>query len=476
MNNRFYTLSSLRSLPVRWVSILTLILLAGGNTLWAQSAGGPETFSIKDAIEYANVHNSNIKIARYDESIALQRVNEIRGSGLPQININGALDDRLKIPVQLIPASGFGGGGDTTTGTGGEYIRLKFGTKYNASLTGEVTQQIINPSFWVGMKAAKQSSIYYKQATQQTTEQTAYNISNAYYQVIVAQKQLQLLQTNLTSTQKILANTQLQFKNGVAKKVDVSRLQVNANNLQSQLKQAELSLVQVFNTLKFQMGMPIEKQISLSDTTLTFSEEEPVLSENTGNYVENRIEYKLLETNLKLQELDKKNFGSGYFPTLSAYGNYAYQAQRQQFDFFQPAKPWFESSAIGLRLSIPVFDGLQRNARVQQAKIKSLQIEERMNLTKQNINLEVSNSLTQYRNTLQRIESEQQNVQLAQEVYEVTQLEFREGVGTSTDVVEAETSLRQAQNTYITTLLDLYTARLDLERAKGNLLTYLNSK
>jgi outer membrane protein TolC len=224
------------------------------------------------------------------------------------------------------------------------------------------------------------------------------------------------------------------------------------------------------------MGMPLEKQISLSDTTLMFTDEAPVLTENPGNYVENRIEYKLLQTNLKLQELDKKNYKSGYLPTLSAYGNYAYQAQRQQFDFFQPDKPWFESSAIGLRLSIPVFDGLQRNARVQQAKIKSLQIEERMNLTKQNINLEVSNALTQYRNTLQRIESEQQNVQLAEEVYEVTQLEFREGVGTSTDVVEAETSLRQAQNTYITTLLDLYTARLDLERAKGNLLTYLSSK
>jgi outer membrane protein TolC len=136
----------------------------------------------------------------------------------------------------------------------------------------------------------------------------------------------------------------------------------------------------------------------------------------------------------------------------------------------------YSTSSIGLRLRIPIFDGLQRNARVQQSKLKGLQLKENMNLTRQNINLEVSNALTQYRNTLQRIESEQQNVQLAEEVYQMTQLEFREGVGTSTDVVEAETALRQAQNTYITTLLDLYTARLDLERSKGNLITYLNSK
>src|SRR5687768_10247425 len=136
MNNRLYSIFSLGSKPLRWVSAVLLTMLAGGNIL-AQSASEPEEFSIKKAIEYASQNNSNIKIARYDENIALQQVNEIRGSGLPQININGGLDDRLKIPVQLIPASGFGGG-DTTTGTGGEYIRMKFGTKYKASLTGEI--------------------------------------------------------------------------------------------------------------------------------------------------------------------------------------------------------------------------------------------------------------------------------------------------------------------------------------------------
>lgn len=471
LSNKIFPVSHKRL----WRNLFAVsLIMLGGLTVQAQSRDSQEIFSIKDCIDYAAQNNSNIKIARYDERIALQQVNEIRGSGLPQININGSLDDRLKIPVQLIPAAGFGGG--DTTGTSGEYIKLQFGTKYNASLTGEVTQQIINPSFWIGLKAAKQSAIYYKQATQQITEQTAYNISTAYYQVIVVQKQLQLLQSNLENTQKILSTTQLQLKNGVAKKVDVSRLQVNANNLLSQVRQAELNSVQVLNNLKFRMGMPLEKQIALSDTALTFTEEEPVLSENAGNYFENRIEFKLLQTNLKLQELDRKNNSSGYFPTLSAYGNYAYQAQRQQFDFFQAGKPWFESSSIGVRLNIPIFDGLQRNARIQQSKIKALQVEENINLTRQSINLEVSNALTQYRNTLQRIESEKQNVELAQEVYDVTQLEFREGVGTSTDVVEAETALRQAQNTYITSLLDLYTARLDLERSKGTLITYLNSK
>jgi outer membrane protein TolC len=204
-----------------------------------------------------------------------------------------------------------------------------------------------------------------------------------------------------------------------------------------------------------------------------------VLTDEPEKFFQNRIEYKILQTNLRLQELDRRNSVAGYFPSLTGFANYGYVGQGADPGLFKTSSNrWvdYTTSTIGLRLRIPVFDGLQRNALVQQSKLKARQMEENINLTKQSINLEVSNALTQYRNTLQRIENEQQNVQLAEEVYRVTQLEFREGVGTSTDVVNAETALRQAQTTYITTLLDLYTARLDLERAKGNILPYLTSK
>jgi outer membrane protein TolC len=127
-------------------------------------------------------------------------------------------------------------------------------------------------------------------------------------------------------------------------------------------------------------------------------------------------------------------------------------------------------------LKIPVFDGLQKAARVQQSQIRVAQQEENIKLLKQNINLEVSNSWTEYQNTLNRIQVEKENVDLAEEVYKITQLEFKEGVSTSTDLVEAELSLRQAQNVYTQSLLDLYTARLNHERSIGNLINYLNSK
>ncbi len=446
-----------------------LALLLSGLPASAQSANDVRAFSIKDCIDYAGQNNSNVKISRLDEQISRQDVNEIRGRGLPQINVSGSFTNNLKLPVSLLPAEIFGG-------EPGTFTPVTFGTRYITTATGEVTQMILNPSFWIGLKAARYSSQLSQQNTQATSEQEVFEIASTYYQVIVQQKQLDLLRSNLVSTEKTLATTELQFKNGVAKRVDVNRLQVNYNNLQSQVKQAELNLVQVFNRLKFEMGMPIERQIVLSDTAINFREEDAVLNEPAGNYFENRIDYKRLETSLTLQKLNRKNEIAGYLPQLNAFANYQYQAQRNEFNFTHSGKPWFQSAAAGLRLNIPIFDGLQRNARIQKSRMSIEQVEENINLTKQSINLEVSNALTQYRNTLQRIENEQQNVQLAEEVYRVTQLEFREGVGTSTDVVNAETALRQAQTTYITTLLDLYTARLGLERAKGNIIPYLTNR
>lgn len=465
----------------RWHGWTIPVLLSCLLSIPAMAQDNAAAFSIKDCLEYARQNNSNIKVARYDEDIAQKQINEIKGSGLPQANITGNFADNLKLPQLVLAGGGFPGGVTSEEGEGEGATAITLGQKYNSALTGEVTQMIFNPSFWIGLKAAKQSTQLYQQTTQQVTEETAYDIAKAYNQVIVVDKQLALLRSNLENTNKILQTTELQFENGVAKKVDVNRLRVNASNLASQLRQAELNKEQALNSLKYQMGMPLNQPIILSDTTLDYSADmsTAVLEDVAENVHEKRLEYQILQTNLELQQLDKKNIAAGYLPTLSGYANYGYTGQGAGFGFYRTqTNGWIDytTSSIGLRLNVPVFDGLQRNARIQQSRIRARQLEEQINLTTQGINLEVSNAMTQYRNTLQRIEAEQQNVQLAQEVYEVTQLEFREGVGSSTDVVEAETSLRTAQNTYINTLLDLYTARLNLERAKGSLITYINSK
>ncbi len=453
------------------------------SCLQAFSQTGALGLSIKNCLEYAGGNSSNIKVAKYDEQIALQQINEVKGRAVPQANITGGFEDKLIVPFLIIPG-GFGGSPSASSQSGQgqastEATKIRMGYQFNTTVMGEVTQTIIDPSLGVALKAAKEGRLLYSQQTQQITEETAFNIANAYYQVIVLQKQMDLLRANMATVTKTLEITQLQLTNGVARQVDVNRLKVNENNLKSQINQSALGLDQALNTLKFQMGMPLNQAVVLTDTALTFTPEDISWSGEGDNFITNRTDYKLLQTNLNLQQLDKANNLRGYYPSLTAYANYGYNAQGAEFHIIKtPNNHWvdYRNSSIGLRLRIPVFDGLQRNYRNQQAKLKVSQLKENINLSKQSMNLEIANAVTQYKNTQSRIEAEKQNVQLAEEVFKVTQLEYKEGVTSSINLVTSEMSLREAQNTYTNTLLDFYNARLNLEKAKGTILTFLNTK
>ena len=194
--------------------------------------------SITNCIEYSGGNNSNIKVAKYDEQISYQQIKEVKGRALPQANINGNFEDKLIVPFLIIPGGGsaFGPPGAPAQ----EATKIKMGYQFNTSVVGEVTQMIIDPSLGIALKAAKQGTQLYKQQSQQVTEETAYKIASSYYQVIVLEKQQQLLRANLKTVTKTAEITELQFKNGVAKQVDVNRLKVNANNLKSQINLSEI--------------------------------------------------------------------------------------------------------------------------------------------------------------------------------------------------------------------------------------------
>jgi len=173
-----------------------------------------QTYSLKQCLEYAKQNNSNIKIAYLDSDISGKVVNEQIGKGLPQINITGTLEDKLKIATQLLP-------GELMGYAAGTFIPVKFGTKYNASGTLSLTQKIFDGSFWVGLKAAKISESMSEQNIQKTEEQTAYDVSSAYYRALIIQKRLKNLKIIQAASENTLKSTELKYQNGLAQKIDV---------------------------------------------------------------------------------------------------------------------------------------------------------------------------------------------------------------------------------------------------------------
>jgi outer membrane protein TolC len=425
-------------------------------------------FTLKECINYSLANSSTIKIASYEVDISQKKIIEQVGNYLPQINASGSLDDNLKLSTQLLPAEMFGG-------TPGTFIPIKFGNKYSVSGGVQLTQKLYDPTYIYGIKSAKITRETSVQTLKKTSEQTVVNISVVYYQTLVIQMQINGLKSTLTASGQSLKSIELKFNNGMAKKTDVDKISVNFNNTKSQLEQAELSYSQSLNTLKYHMGMPVDSSMALADTTVNISNHFYEDESGSDLKMENIIDYQLQRTNITLMQIDKKRNLAAFQPSLSFYGNYNYNAMRQEFNFFDSGKDWFPSSGIGLKLTVPIFNGLQKNSKVAQSELNIKKAKENLLLTEQSIKVDISNYEIQYKNAIDNINREKENLDLAESVYKNAQLEYKQGAGSTLELIQAESSYLVAQNTYYNKLLNLYIARLELEKSKGNLMNFVNN-
>jgi outer membrane protein len=446
--------------PVLWLALWWLGLMVLAFPLAAQEP--IRALTVQQAVEYARQHSRTIHSSRMDERIAKEKTKEVLSSGLPQVNINGRYTDNLEIPTQLIPAVIAGG-------PEGQFIPVQFGTKYSTTAGIEATQLLFSQSYMMGLKASKLSQDFYQLNTRKTEEGVAFNVSVTYYQAQISQKQLDILQRNLVSTNRLVQISQLQYENGVLKQTDFNRIKVNRTNLETELQNLETAYAQQLNLLKFYMGMSLATEVRL-DTTIDENLNNTLLINRDLNLFQNRTEYQLLNKQQELYKIERKNINGGYVPTLSAFANYNYQAFRQNFNFFESSQPWFRSSAIGLSLNIPVFDGLEKRARSQQSRINLEKTANEAELLRESITMEITNANNKLDNSRRQLAAQKENRQLAEQVYTQSQLEFKEGTASLSDLLNAETGMKQAQNNYINALINLQIANLELQKANGTLL------
>lgn len=424
-------------------------------------------FSLKKCIDYAQKNSSTIKNAQFDVAISERKVQEQIGSMLPQVEASGSYKDNLKLPTTALPGELMGGEPGTT-------VLISMGTKHNASAGLSLDQKIFNPTSAIAIKTARINKEQSEQTLQQTEEQLVYNVCVTYYQTLVIQKQTNALKATLDASTESLASTELKYKNGMAQRVDVDKIKVSYNNTRSSLQQSELSYKQSLNNLKYYIGMPVDSVITLSDTTLTMDLSSEMVRVDSFN-VKNHIDYKLQQTTLSLNQANKKKEVAGYLPTLSFNAAYDYNAMRNKFNFFDNNEKWLNSYNFSFTLSIPVFDGLQRKNRISQQKLAISKAEENIWQTTQSLKVNLSNYEIEYRNAIDNIRNEKDNLDLAQSVYQNTKLAYKMGTQSSLELVQAESSYREAQSNYFNKLLNLYIARIALEKSKGKLNEYVNN-
>jgi outer membrane protein TolC len=184
---------------------------------------------------------------------------------------------------------------------------------------------------------------------------------------------------------------------------------------------------------------------------------------------ENRIEYQMTKDQIRLNELNVKRYKVGYLPSLVAFGSYSWNAQRSDFDFFESGKPWFKTSIVGLKLNVPIFDGLNKARNIQEKKLTLLQSQNDLKQLENAISLETFNAQTTLENAIATLSNQKANMDLAEQVFNTSKIKYEQGVGSNTDIINAQTDLKQAQTEYLNALYNATVAKIDYQKATGQI-------
>lgn len=419
------------------------------------------SFSITQAIDFALQNQKDVKNAILDEALAKQKVNETTGIGLPQIGSSFDVKDFIEIPTSLIPAEFFGG-------PPGSFAPVKFGTQYNATAAIEGSQLLFNAEYFLGLKASKVFLEISSKSTQRTKIETASTVSKAYYTVLVNQERMKLMDANIARVKKIMDDTKALLDNGFVEKLDHDRLTVTHTNLLVEQEKIQRLLALGTYLLKYQMGMDINASLTLTDKLEDVKLDiASAVSAEKFDYAK-RIEYGLFETQHKMAELELKRQRLSFLPTAFAYGSISGSAMRNEFNIFNTSYRWYPTALIGGTIKLPIFNGLQRNAKNQQAKLSLQKAENNMDFIKKSIDLELASSIASLQNASISFENQKKNISIAEDVVRVTKIKYEQGVGSNLEMITAETALKEAQTNYYNALFDALIAKIDFDKANGN--------
>jgi outer membrane protein TolC len=439
--------------------LLSLILVFLVGSLHAQTP-----MSLRECIDYGLKNHPTIAVSRNAIENARQAAREAIAGYLPQVNANVNATNNLKLQTNIIPAGALGPGTPEQ--------RITFGQKFTTAVAADASQPIYNASLLTAIKANKPNTELAKLTLEQSRQNVIYNVATAYYQVIINQRQLQLLRGNQERIERLLKVSKLQSEMGVAKKADTKQVQVQLNNVNAQISVADNNVQLSYNTLKNAMGIFQDGvEVSLVDTARWLNEV-PMQASNENFRFNNTIDFQLQDKQIQLYDIQAKSIRANNYPVLEVFGQYGLNGFGNNFS--DAAGRYFDYGAVGVRLRVSLFDGFRRSAQYRQALIErdNARLNQTVNQASQNLNFLNAGSRVNRAKTTLGVNRD--NVDLASEVYENTSLQYRQGVGTLSDMLNAESSYNDAQNNYIQSLVDYYLARLDVARANTSLEEYLN--
>lgn len=414
------------------------------------------TLTLEECLRIGIENNLSLVGSRNELRKAKHLLSENRAKLLPQINAVAGFNDNFNPPVSVTDGSAYGNPYNVTKTL-----------QYNASAGLQLQMPLYNQTVYTAIDIARTMNELNRLSYEKAREDLVLQISKMYYLGQNTVEQLALIQENRVRLQELRGITQAFFDNGMAMEVDVKRVNINLENLQVQYDNAKSMLVQQLNLLKYVMDYPAEEEIALTPVN-----PEQVESVSLTGLRSDLYELQLLESQKKLAGQQKDLIRQGYLPSLSLTGSWMYSAytdKARHWFHSGPSNHWYPSSGLGLTLRVPIFDGLDKRARIRKAQIDEENARLNYENMRKNMETQYLNATNDLMNNQRNFQKQKDNYLLAEEVYQVTTDRYREGIASMTEVLQDEMRMSEAQNNYLSAHYNYQVANLTLLKLTGQL-------
>lgn len=431
--------------------LLGLVLFFTQNPVKAQ-----EVWTLQQCIDTAQVHNKNLQINRNAIAQGQEREKEAKANLIPKITANADYRYFTNLPYQLMPLNAL-----NSQAPEGQFNAIQFGVPHNINANVQLTMPLYNPQVYGAIQTSQIATELTELQYKKSEEQIYFEISNLYYNAQILFHQLEFIQKNLLNAESLLKNMQLLNEQLLAKGTDVSKVKLQVEQLKTQRENISNKYTQVLNALKFAMGLSIEQNIQI----------ETEIQNNINNdyLLSTTLDFQIIKTQNRLLTSELKTLkNSRYYPSLNLIGSFGttgfgYDKEPNRFLDFYPI------GFAGIQLSYPLFNGTVTHRKINQKNLELQNNNLRLDLMNEQTNMQVENAKLQRQTAFQSITTSNEQVVLAQTIYEQTVLQQKQGTASLTDVLLADNALREAQQLYLSAVVEYLKADLELKKLTGNI-------
>ena len=417
----------------------------------------PESLTLNEAIEFGLSNNRSIINADREILKAKKERWKTIAIGLPQVSSQINYQNFLEMPISLVPSEFFGG-------KAGTFEELTFGTEQIMVGSVKMEQLLFDGSYLVGLEASRVYLKISENLFEKTNLEVKKLIVNTYTNVLIAKLNISFLEKNKIALEANLREITELFKTGFEEQETVEQTQLSLSQINNQLKYAKNLMKITQEMVKFIIGYPAEKKLILeSELEDIFNEDVFFDSIPSINQIDNNIDIRIADNNVKSEELQFKYEKSKSLPKLSGFINQTYTGNSNDFTFTDSQQKWYGSSIVGLNLTIPLFSSFGRSAISQKAKISLDQAITKLTETQERIKIEVNAAYNDYQLSIDNYFTEKENLRLAESIEKKNQNKFFEGVVQSFELRMAQIQLYSAQNNYVTAIQSLINKKTILE-------------